>query len=109
MTSRHETMRDDVASSGSKTPVDASIAHAAPSQAASDPLRSPPPVHHTDEHPRHLHAGGTGFLALTALGIAFGDIGTSPLYAFSVALSAIGQAAPSAGDVLGLVSLIFWA
>ena len=87
--------------------MDASIAHAAPSQAASDPLRSPPTVHATDEHPRHLHAGGTGFLALTALGIVFGDIGTSPLYAFSVALSAAGHDAPV--DVLGIVSLIFWA
>ena len=48
-------------------------------------------------------------LAMTAVGIVFGDIGTSPLYAFSVALSATGQALPVAADVLGIVSLIFWA
>ncbi len=89
--------------------MDASIAHAAPSQAASDPLQSPPPVHHTDEHPRHLHAGSTGSLALTAVGIVFGDIGTSPLYAFSVALSATGQTPPVAADVFGIISLILWA
>src|SRR5882757_8935488 len=50
-----------------------------------------------------------GFLALTALGVVFGDIGTSPLYAFSVALTATGHAPPTAADVFGIVSLIFWA
>jgi KUP system potassium uptake protein len=55
------------------------------------------------------HHGNLGFLALTALGVVFGDIGTSPLYAFSVALGATGQTAPPAADVLGIVSLIFWA
>src|SRR5437868_13180276 len=52
------------------------------------------------------HAGSPWFLALTALGVVYGDIGTSPLYAFQVALSASGHAA---ADVLGIVSLIFWA
>ncbi len=56
----------------------------------------------------HEHSGGW-HLALTALGICFGDIGTSPLYAFSVALNATGRAIPGPGDVLGIVSLILWA
>jgi KUP system potassium uptake protein len=55
------------------------------------------------------HAGNIWFLALTALGVVFGDIGTSPLYTFSVALGATGHAVPTAADVLGIVSLIFWA
>jgi len=55
------------------------------------------------------HKGNVWLLALTALGVVFGDIGTSPLYTFSVTLGAVGQTAPSAGDVLGIVSLIFWA
>ena len=55
------------------------------------------------------HAGGIGFLALTALGVVFGDIGTSPLYAFSIALNATGHAVPTPSDVMGVVSLIFWA
>jgi KUP system potassium uptake protein len=55
------------------------------------------------------HTASTASLALTAVGIVFGDIGTSPLYAFSVALSATGQALPVAADVFGIVSLIFWA
>jgi KUP system potassium uptake protein len=54
------------------------------------------------------HSGNAWFLALTALGIVYGDIGTSPLYAFSVALNATGHA-PTAADVIGIVSLTFWA
>jgi KUP system potassium uptake protein len=46
--------------------------------------------------------------ALTALGIVFGDIGTSPLYALKVALAATGHEVPSPGDVLGIVSLVVW-
>src|SRR5580704_10031733 len=44
-------------------------------------------------------------LTLAALGIVFGDIGTSPLYALKVTLDhlAINQA-----SVLGVLSLIFW-
>jgi hypothetical protein len=49
--------------------------------------------------------GNIWFLALTALGIVYGDIGTSPLYTFSVALNATGHAVPTASDVLGIVSL----
>jgi len=55
------------------------------------------------------HRGNAWFLALTALGIVYGDIGTSPLYAFSVALNAIGHSPPATADVLGIVSLTFWA
>ncbi len=62
------------------------------------------------DHANYLrHAGSPAFLALTALGVVYGDIGTSPLYAFQVALSGIGHAAPAAAEVLGIVSLIFWA
>ena len=45
-------------------------------------------------------------LALSALGIVYGDIGTSPLYAFRQALTGLE---PSADNVLGILSLIFWA
>jgi len=56
-----------------------------------------------------LHKGSPAFLALTAIGVVFGDIGTSPLYTLSVTLGATGHALPTASDVLGIVSLIFWA
>lgn len=48
-------------------------------------------------------------VALGALGVVFGDIGTSPLYALKACLTAAGNAVPVAGDVLGVLSLIFWA
>ena len=54
------------------------------------------------------HSQAHSFLALTALGVVFGDIGTSPLYTFSVALAAAGRA-PGSVEVLGIVSLTFWA
>jgi KUP system potassium uptake protein len=41
--------------------------------------------------------------------VVFGDIGTSPLYAFSIALNATGHTLPTPEDVKGIVSLIFWA
>jgi KUP system potassium uptake protein len=44
-------------------------------------------------------------LALAALGIVFGDIGTSPLYAMRETLSGLPV---SLVDVLGVLSLIFW-
>lgn len=42
-----------------------------------------------------------------ALGIVYGDIGTSPLYAFEESLKAAGGYEP--GTILGVLSLIFWA
>jgi KUP system potassium uptake protein len=63
----------------------------------------------SEQAPFVHHAGSPGFLVLTALGVVFGDIGTSPLYAFQVALSGLGHPNPSATEVTGIVSLILWA
>ena len=60
-------------------------------------------------HPHRSSRKGLILSAVTALGIVYGDIGTSPLYAFQVALGATGHPTPTHEDVLGLVSLIFWA
>src|ERR1700689_1951860 len=46
-------------------------------------------------------------LLLGALGVVFGDIGTSPIYAFREALRAAGG--PSEATVFGVLSLVFWA
>ncbi|SEE30303.1 KUP system potassium uptake protein [Rhizobiales bacterium GAS191] len=46
-------------------------------------------------------------LGLSALGIVFGDIGTSPLYTLKTVLSLTG-AAPTPDVVLGILSLILW-
>ena len=45
-------------------------------------------------------------LSLAALGIVYGDIGTSPLYAMRESLSGLPI---NLIDVLGVLSLIFWA
>src|SRR6185312_10121612 len=44
-----------------------------------------------------------------ALGVVFGDIGTSPLYAFKTALAALGPGQPPIDDIRGLLSLVVWA
>jgi hypothetical protein len=46
-------------------------------------------------------------LLLGALGVVFGDIGTSPIYAFRESLKAAGGASEAA--VFGVLSLVFWA
>ncbi|XXY49551.1 potassium transporter Kup [Sorangium sp. So ce269] len=56
----------------------------------------------------HGHRGGAAALALAALGVVFGDIGTSPLYALKECVSGEHGVAPTPGNVLGLLSLIFW-
>ena len=61
----------------------------------------------TAAHAPRKHAWAPA--ALACMGVVFGDIGTSPLYTFSVAAkvaSPVGAVAPDA--VLGIVSLIFW-
>ena len=69
----------------------------------------------TSEQGRERYAGGhahnspIGVLMLGALGVVFGDIGTSPLYAFKSCLEAVGPLVSQQAMVLGILSLIFWA
>ena len=68
-----------------------------------------------DETADSQEAGGhgrAGFWGLTlgAVGIVYGDIGTSPLYALHESvLAAVGPGNPSYDVVLGILSLIIWA
>ncbi|SFU60072.1 KUP system potassium uptake protein [Methylobacterium sp. 174MFSha1.1] len=48
-------------------------------------------------------------LLLGALGVVYGDIGTSPLYAFKEAVRAAGHGQAEPAAVIGAVSLILWA
>ena len=52
-----------------------------------------------------LHQGSLGALTLGALGVVFGDIGTSPIYALRESLNTAGT---ELFDIYGVVSLIFW-
>ncbi len=47
-------------------------------------------------------------LALAALGVVYGDIGTSPLYAIRESFYGTHGIAVSPGNVLGVLSLVFW-
>jgi KUP system potassium uptake protein len=61
--------------------------------------------------PNGTHPAKAGLLALSlgSVGVVYGDIGTSPLYAFREALSAGGHHLEAhSGDVIGIVSLILW-
>jgi len=57
------------------------------------------------------HKGDARFwtLALGSVGVVFGDIGTSPLYAFREALAQTGETSISVGSVMGVTSLALWA
>ena len=46
-------------------------------------------------------------LVLGAIGVVYGDIGTSPLYAFKEVFAS-GQVPISTDNVLGILSLFFW-
>ncbi len=58
----------------------------------------------------HGHGTSKGALALGAIGVVFGDIGTSPLYAFRETFSGANHISIAIDrmHVLGVVSLIFW-
>ena len=54
-------------------------------------------------------AARNGALTLAALGVVFGDIGTSPLYAFRESFEAAGdRLVVNEASALGAVSLILW-
>ena len=50
-----------------------------------------------------------GALMLGSIGVVFGDIGTSPLYGFKLSISQAARGQVAAPEIMGIVSLIFWA
>src|SRR5215813_4001967 len=93
--------------------------------ARTDPsgVRSPTGAHAVPtsrQSVRHVHGAAKHsrkeltWLSLGALGVVYGDIGTSPLYAMGECLTGDLKAkphavAPDPANVLGVVSLFFWA
>src|SRR6201994_3543879 len=66
----------------------------------------------TSSETTHEGAPASGFwaLALGSIGVVFGDIGTSPLYAFRTAVTDAAHGEPvTRVMVLGVLSLILWA
>jgi KUP system potassium uptake protein len=67
-------------------------------------MTTPPPPE--DPRPRQ---GTRAVLTLGALGVVFGDIGTSPLYSLQTAFSIEHNTVlPTPVDVLGIISMVFW-
>ena len=72
-----------------------------PSQATGD-REIPSPPSHSAPH------NGTAALTLAALGIIYGDIGTSPLYTIKECFSGKHGLEPNPVNVLGVMSMVFW-
>jgi KUP system potassium uptake protein len=73
-----------------------------PADDDADAQRSEPPR-------RKHHKAGMAALTVGALGVVFGDIGTSPLYALQTVFSADHHAVhPTQSGVYGVISLVFW-
>ncbi len=74
------------------------------------------PVAKTATHPTGSHAAVGGklstkrllVLSIGALGVVYGDIGTSPLYALRECFSEVYGLAPTVANVYGVLSLIIW-
>jgi KUP system potassium uptake protein len=48
-------------------------------------------------------------LLIGSIGVVFGDIGTSPIYAFKESIKHVAMDGLERGEVIGIISLIFWA
>ena len=68
------------------------------------PLMQPVRLNPDAQH----HHTSTAVLTLAAIGVVFGDIGTSPLYALKECFSPVHGIPFSEQAVFGIISLIFW-
>jgi KUP system potassium uptake protein len=81
------------------------------------PAASVPPKAHvaqaheasaTDSHDAHAPATPLSTLVVAALGVVFGDIGTSPLYAIKECVEGEHAVTATHNNILGILSLIVW-
>jgi KUP system potassium uptake protein len=59
--------------------------------------------------PKHMSIGKLLALSLGSVGVVYGDIGTSPLYAFREALKPVAGDGIAPEEVIGIISLMLWA
>ncbi|HMJ54975.1 MAG TPA: KUP/HAK/KT family potassium transporter [Polyangiaceae bacterium] len=77
---------------------------------------APPKLHGSDSgeaaavvaHAEHGHGPKLSTLVIGALGVVFGDIGTSPLYAIKECVEGEHGVSPTHENILGVLSLIVW-
>ena len=74
--------------------------------AEAEPAHTSPPAPEPDAE-AHGH-GSSWALALGALGIVYGDIGTSPLYAIKECFHGEHAVVATEANILGVLSLVFW-
>ncbi len=63
----------------------------------------------TDTNHSNTHKTSLQALAVAAIGVVFGDIGTSPLYSLKEAFSPAHGIPLTQASILGVISLLFWA
>lgn len=85
--------------------VDHASDHSSQSQADTSTDHGPDSGGHSAGHQR----GSLFAMVLTALGIVYGDIGTSPLYALRESFHHQHNLALNADNIMGVLSLVFWA
>jgi KUP system potassium uptake protein len=71
--------------------------------------RIPPEVMPSEHSNSHLQGHGLAALTLGAIGVVYGDIGTSPLYTVSEIFKPATGVTPSTANIVGSVSVIIWA
>ncbi len=64
-------------------------------------------MHTPSERPRAASPAAVASLSLAALGVVYGDIGTSPLYALKEVFAA-GRVPLTEANIFGVLSLVFW-
>jgi KUP system potassium uptake protein len=74
-------------------------------------ISTEPPRHAEEElaESRSPAVKGRTAITLAALGVVFGDIGTSPLYAMHTVFAIDRELRPDQATVYGVISLVFWA
>ena len=60
------------------------------------------------DHGSHMARAGFAALFIGAVGVVYGDIGTSPIYAFREALKPVSADGATIPEVLGLLSILIW-
>src|SRR4051812_47543783 len=70
--------------------------------------QSIPPVAHVSHGANQAHGSDLAKLALGALGVVYGDIGTSPLYAIRECVTPPHGVGATPDIILGLLSLMVW-
>jgi KUP system potassium uptake protein len=83
------------------------VHHPAPAAQAAELMPEQAVASASPHHPQ-AHGAGLAKLALGAIGVVYGDIGTSPLYAVKECVSLPHGVAPLAVNIYGVLSLVFW-